>query len=97
MPDIHIHRSHTLGLPKARKVAHGRLADPERAGTHSPCVCVMEDDDLIVGSEPEVAFDARAHLERGCECDQAVFRKSRAIVKTAVGKAHAARTERISL
>jgi len=30
MPDIHIHRSHTLGLPKARKVALKWAEDVEK-------------------------------------------------------------------
>ena len=56
----------------------------------------MEDEDLVVGGQPQVAFDARADFERGGEGDQAVLGKARAIVQAPVGEALRARIERIS-
>jgi len=47
----------------------------------------VEDDDLVVGRKPQVAFDACVKLERGGKCDQAVFWKSRVGMKAPVREA----------
>ena len=57
----------------------------------------MEHDDLVVGRQPEIAFDARADLERGGEREQAVFGKSGAIVQAAVREPLRAGIERIRI
>jgi hypothetical protein len=46
----------------------------------------VENDDAVVGGEPQIAFDARAHFQRSGERDQAVFREAGAIVKTPVSE-----------
>ena len=46
----------------------------------------MENYDLTVGGQPNVAFDPGAHLERGGKGKHAVFRQ-RSAVQAAVGEA----------
>ena len=55
----------------------------------------MEDDDLIVGGEAEVALDPRARFKRRRERDQAVFDERRAVVNPAMREPVRARIERI--
>ena len=48
----------------------------------------MKNNNLIVGRQPQVAFDAGAELQRGGEGDHAIFRKSGAGMKAPVREAH---------
>jgi hypothetical protein len=57
----------------------------------------MEDDDLAVGGEPEVALDSGAHLEGSGESDDAVLGKARAIVQPAMREPRGPGIERIRL
>jgi hypothetical protein len=69
------------------------LADPKRASAYSERVGVVEDDDLVVRSQPQVAFDARAELDPGGDSDQAVLGEFRAMVQAAVSKPARPRVE----
>ena len=55
----------------------------------------MEDNDLVVGGQPQVAFYACAELERGGEGNEAVFRKACSVVQAPVSEALRPRIERI--
>jgi hypothetical protein len=55
----------------------------------------VEDEDPIVGRQPEVAFNSGAELQGGCESEQAVFGETGAIVQAAVREPRWAGIERI--
>ena len=54
MPDIHIHRSHTLGLPKARKVALKWAEDVEKKFDMECTVIEGETQDTVEFTRPGV-------------------------------------------
>ena len=62
----------------------GLAAQPPRVG-------VVEDDDLVVGGQPQVAFDPGAELERGGEREQAVLGNAGAVMQPAMREARRAR------
>ena len=62
-----------LAYAEARELGPFVLADPKGTSTDAQRVGVMEDDQLVVSREPQVALDAGAQLERGLECAQCVF------------------------
>ena len=55
----------------------------------------MEDDDLIVGRQPQIAFDTRAKLERGGKRKETVFRKTCPVMQAPVSEALGPRIERV--
>lgn len=57
----------------------------------------MEDEHLVVGRKPEVAFDPAAELESAGEGNQAVLRKARPIMQAPVREAERTRIERVRL
>ena len=57
----------------------------------------MEHEDLVVGRQPEVAFDTGAKLQRGGEGEQAILGESGTMMQAAVREAGRAGIERIRL
>jgi hypothetical protein len=86
-----------LANPKSAELLQTRIADVHGTGAHAPCVGVMEDDDRIVRSQPQIALNSRADLERRSEGDQAVFRKSGAVVHAAMGEPRSTRIKWVRL
>ena len=80
---------------QARKLVQRRLPDLHRTGALSPTVSIMEHDDLIICSEPQVAFDTRAHFKRSGERDKAIFGKARSVMQAPVSKTGWPRIERV--
>lgn len=55
----------------------------------------MENDDLIICREPQVALNARAHFKRGGERDKAIFGKTRSVMQAPVRETGRPGIERI--
>lgn len=90
-------RDGVLADPKPRELLQRGLADLQRTRAHAPAVRIVEDDDMVVGGEPQVALDSGTHFERGGEGDEAVLRKARTIVDAPVRKSGRAGIERVRL
>ena len=73
-----------------------RMADVEGARAQPPSVGVVEHDDLIIGRQPDVALDTRAHFERRCKGSERVFGHVLPKMQSTVGKAAGTRIERVS-
>lgn len=80
-------RDGPIADPQPCQLAVCRSADPQRARAHPPRVGVMENDDLVVGGQTQVALDARASLKGRGEGEQAVLGKPRTVMQAAVREA----------
>ena len=56
----------------------------------------MKHDDPIVGGQAQIAFDARAQLERAGEGDEAILGKTGAVMQAPVRKPGGTGIERVS-
>ena len=80
---------------QARELVQRGLTDLHRTGALSPSVSVMEHDNLIICSEPQVTLNARAHFKRRGERDKAIFGKTRSVMQAPVSESGWPRIERI--
>ena len=76
-PAINASRLASVGMGRPAELQptelnESRFADAHRAGAQPPGVGIVEDDDLPVGGESQVAFDAGPELHGGGKTDQAV-------------------------
>ena len=86
-----------LADPQPADLGEGRLADLQRAGAQAAGIGIVKHQDLVVGGQPQVAFDAGAELQRGGEGDQAVFGKRGAMVQPAMREPLSTGIERIRI
>jgi hypothetical protein len=83
--------------PQAGDSFPAGLPDDQRICAKAPRIGIVEDHDLVVGSKPQVAFDAGAKLDGRFEGSKAVLRNPGTKMQAAMGKTHSARIERIIL
>ena len=86
-----------LADAQARKITPAAPPNPDGACADSQGIRVVEDDDPVVGGEPQIALDSAAEFERGCESRQAVLGKAGTIMQAPVGEAERTRIERVRL
>ena len=86
-----------LAGAQARQFLPAALANPQRTPANAQRIRVVEDDELVIRGQPQVALDARAKLKRRSECDQAILGKSGAIMDAAMGETPRTGVERVRL
>jgi hypothetical protein len=79
-----------------REIIEPGLPDPQRLSAHPQGVGVVEDENALVGRQPQVALYARAHPERRGEGGKAVLGGA-GTMQSAMRKAEGARLKRVSL